>query len=99
MSPLELDDSLNGSVVGSTASDTIKYIEDIPKSSLRDRMIEFVIKKGKATKSDMYLNISGSGSAQVLVSNLIQNGIFEEHYFNCHNCKYYTINQSKVNEA
>ncbi len=99
MSPLELDDSIDGSVVGKTASDTTRYIEDLPKSSLRDRMIEFVIKKGKATKSDIFLQISGSGSAQVMVSSLIQNGILEEHYFDCNHCKYYTINQSKVNEA
>ncbi len=97
--PLIEDDRLNGSVVGRTASDTVKYIENMPKSSLRDRVIGFVIDKGQVTKSDIFLQISGSGTAQVLVSNLIQNGILIEHNFDCGHCKFYTIDQSKVSQA
>ena len=97
MSPLELDDSINGSIVGKTASDTTRYMENEPKMLLRDKVIKYVIEKGKASKSDILLHISGSGTAQFLITNLVRSGVFVEHFYECNHCKYFTVDKTKVN--
>ena len=90
------DDRINGAVVDKTASDTTRYIENEPKYSLRDKILDFAIKKEKVTRADIFVNVSGSGSAHVIIASFIQAGVFLEHFFDCNNCKYYTVDKSKV---
>ncbi len=88
------DDSINGSVIESTSDGDYK---PRPSSSLRNRLIEYGIDHKEFTKEDLYLDVSSSGVATVIVKSLIQKGIFVEHTFNCNNCKFYTIDKTKIN--
>ena len=88
------DDSLNGSVI---KSDRSEVFNDSPKLKLRDRIIEYGMKHKQFTKDDIYINISSSGVATVIVKSLIQKGIFIEHTFDCGACRWYSIDQTKIN--
>lgn len=89
------DESISGSIIIKTNSDTT-YIENRPQSTLRDRMIDYVATHNKPTKSDILINVSSSGTAQVLVTGLLKSGIFIEHKFDCNHCTYYTLDKSKI---
>ena len=67
------------------------------KNNNQTKLIDYGIKEGEFTKEDLYLNVSSSGVATVIVKSLIQKGIFVEHKFNCNHCKFYTIDKTKIN--
>ena len=100
MSPLEMDDGLNGSIIGKTSSDVsneqIKTANQ-PKMNLMSKLIDWAMAHPKSTKDSLFLNISSSGSAQVIITGLIRSGVFVEHYFDCHSCKYFTVDETKIN--
>lgn len=90
------DESLNGSVViGKLPED---YSEHKPKLNLRDRIIDFVKTHEKPTKSDIFINVSSSGTTQQIVSGLIKREIFIEKFLECHNCTYFELDESKIIE-
>ena len=88
------DDSINGSIIESKEVDDFK-----PKLSnnLRSRLIEYGINHKKFTKDDLYIDVSSSGVATVIVKALIQKGIFVEHTFECNTCKWYSVDETKIN--
>tara|TARA_R100000458_G_C8216147_1_gene202049 strand:- start:550 stop:840 length:291 start_codon:yes stop_codon:yes gene_type:complete len=89
------DDSINGSIIEPIKQQTEEKVR--PSTTLRDKLIDYGIKEGEFTKEDLYLNVSSSGVATVIVKSLIQKGIFVEHKFNCNHCKFYTIDKTKIN--
>lgn len=95
MSSVIEDDSINGSVVDKTASDTTNYRTKQP-TTLRDRILEYVERTERPTKGSIFINVSSSGTAGSIVSALIQEGIFIEHKFDCGNCVYYAIDKTKI---
>jgi hypothetical protein len=95
------DDSINGSVIGKTASDCSAedLIRQRPKTTIRDRLIDYVLTHDKVQKGDLFIHISGSGSCNTILSGLIRAGIFVEHTFECGSCHWYSVNETKVNIA
>ena len=89
------DDSINGSIIEPIKQQTEEKVR--PSTTLRDMLIDYGIKEGEFTKEDLYLNVSSSGVATVIVKSLIQKGIFVENKFNCNHCKFYTIDKTKIN--
>jgi hypothetical protein len=94
------DDSLN---CGITASRSFTAETIPPKAkyngTLRDRIIQYVMDNPKSTKGDIFIHVSGSGTCGTIITGLMRAGILEEHFFECHNCKYFTVDMSKVYEA
>jgi len=102
MSPLELEDGLNGSIIGKTTSDCSNeqiQKEAKPKMNLQGRIIEYVIthKNEKPTRNDVFTHISGSGTCGVILTSLIKSGIFQEEFFECNTCTYLVPDETKIN--
>lgn len=96
------DDALNGSVIGKTEPDVSN--EQMKRGTryqgtLRDRLIDWAINHPKCTRGDLFINVSGSGTCGTIITALLRAGVFEEHFFDCHSCKYITVDQAKVNIA
>ena len=95
MSSLD-DDSLSyGSTPVIESSDLVFR----PKTNLRDRVIEYVMTHPKATKGDIYIHVSSSGTCQTLMTSLVVTGILIEHKFDCGSCVYYTVDTKRVQEV
>lgn len=99
MSPLE-DDSLSTGIISSKSF----VVETIPPNAkyngtLRDRIIQYVLEHPKSTKGDIFIHVSGSGTCGTIITGLMRAGILEEHFFDCHSCKYFTVDMKKVYEA
>lgn len=91
-------DSINDSLDGVYRTGTVvKHKKQMPHLTLKDRIISYVFEHPKTTKSDIFINISSSGSAGTIVSSLISTGVFIEKRFDCGNCKYYIVNEEKIN--
>lgn len=90
------DDSLEGSYKVPYISKNIEHIVK-PKFNIRDRLIDWVDTHEKTTKGDLLINVSSSGVANGVITALVRCGILVEHYFDCHNCTFYTLDKTKVN--
>ena len=87
MSSIE-DDSINGSIVSiGKSKDITKPVKNL---RLQDRIIEYLLSHPKATKGEIFTNISSSGTCQILVSSLIRQGIINEIH-------YLEIDKTKIN--
>ena len=95
MSSIE-DDSINGSRVDKTKSDTNNYRNNRQPSTLRDRILHYAINTEKPTKGGIFTHVSGSGSCGTLVSALISERILIEHKFECGSCVYFEVDKTKV---
>ncbi len=94
------DDSINGSRVDKTTSDTTTYIQQPkPKATMRDRIIDYILTHDKVQKDMLFIHISGSGVCSTIVSGLIRSGVIVENKFDCGNCVWYSIDETKVNIA
>jgi len=96
------DDSLNGSIIGKTNSDVSNEqiaMENRPKLTIRDKLIEYTLTHDKVQKGDLFIHVSGSGTCNTILSGLIRAGIFVEHKFECGSCLWYSVDETKVNIA
>ena len=102
MSSVELeDDTINGSVIGKTNSDVSNEqieAENKPKLNLQQKLIEWAVEHPRTTKEELYIHVSSSGTAQVIITGLIREGIFMEHKFDCNSCIYFEVDKTKVHE-
>ncbi len=101
MSPLEIDDGLNGSIIGKTTSDCTneQIYKDKPKSTMRDRIIDYILTHEKVQKDELFIHISGSGVCSTIISGLVRVGVIVENKWDCGNCVWYSINKEKINIA
>gem|GEM_PF-2649497 len=91
------DESLNGVTrKPSIESPDLSYIPQKYSGNLRDKIISHCVDNPKSTKGDIFINVSGSGTCGTIISALIRSGILIENPFDCHNCKYFTVDMTKV---
>ncbi len=89
------DDSIDGSRVDLTASDTTNYMNKKPKA-LRDRILDYAINTTRPTRNSIAVYVSGSGSAGTIISGFIREGVFIEKLMECGNCIYFEVDMTKV---
>lgn len=90
------DESLNGSVmIGKLPED---YKEYKPKGNLRDRIIDYVKTHEKPTRTGISMGVSSSGTAGTIITGLVKQGVFREKFFDCYNCTYFELDESKIIE-
>ena len=95
--PLIEDDSIEGSIIADKPAPE-EYQEQKPKLNLRDRIIDFVKTHKKSDKADIYMGVSSSGTAGTIITALVKQGVFIEKFFDCHNCTYFEVDNSKIIE-
>lgn len=89
------DDSIDGATVKPLA---VEYQEQKPKGNLRDRIIDYVKTHDKPTKTGIFMGVSSSGTAGTIIRGLVKQGVFREKFFDCHNCTYFELDNSKIIE-
>jgi len=97
LTPLVADDSIEGSII-SNKSEPVEYQEQKPKLNLRDRIIDYVKTHEKSTKVDIHVGVSSSGITGTIITALVKQGVFIEKFFDCHNCTYFEVDNSKIIE-
>ncbi len=90
------DDSINGSRVDTTASDTTSYMDQRKPKALRDRILDYAIHTTRPTRNSISVYVSGSGSAGSIISGFIREGVFIQKFFECGNCVYFEVDMTKV---
>lgn len=90
------DDSINGSRVDITASDTTDYMDQRKPKALRDRILDYALNTTRPTRNSIAVYVSGSGSAGTIISGFIREGVFIEKLMECGNCIYFEVDKTKV---
>jgi len=90
------DDSINGSRVDKTSSDTTNYMDQRKPKALRDRILDYAINTTRPTRNSIAVYVSGSGSAGTIISGFIREGVFIEKLMECGNCIYFKVDMTKV---
>ena len=91
------DESLEGSYKKPKIRSTLETVIIMPKLTLQDRLITYAIEHQKTTRDDLFIHISSSGIAGKIITGLVRSRIFVQHYFDCNNCTYFEVDQTKIN--